>query len=192
MSVFNYFRKIFTGYQSKIRTIRGVEIHYKFSVKAILFDPVEMLSDLKFKISGSEISALKLFPSIENFEERLLNSSKQQNETVIASFKLESRKIKVIRSIKTIDNMPCSRYDFFLDGNLISVFQRQYDYGKGIAISLQKMESYGSKPQTQNNPSYYWTNTDTNQSVFFEKFGHTHLWLIYDSIGLEEVWKNLP
>lgn len=191
MSVFNYFSKIITGYQSKIRTIGGIQVHYKFSGKAILFDPVEMLRDLKFKISGSEIPALKLFSSIENFQERLLNSTKQQNETVIASFELGKRKIKVMRSVKTIDNMPCSRYDFFLDENLISVFQRQYDYGKGFAISLQKMESYGSEPPTQNNTSCYWTNNDTKQSVFFEKFGHTYLWLIYDSIGLEEVWKNL-
>ncbi len=49
--------------------------------------------------------------------------------------------------------MPCSRYDFFLEEKLVSVFHRQYDYGKGFVSSLEKMKSYGSKPKTQNGNS---------------------------------------
>jgi hypothetical protein len=192
MSVFNYLSKIVTGYQSKIRTIGGVQVHYKFSGKAILFDPIEMLRDLKFKILDLERFPLILSQSIENIDNELLKGDEQQNATVIASFKLEEKKVKVIRSVKTIENMPFSRYDFFLDENLISVFQRQYDYGKGLESSIQKMEPYGSKPQTQNNTSFYWSDVNSKQAVFLEKFGHTQIWLIYDSHGLKEVWENLP
>ena len=188
MSVFNYLSKIVTGYQSKMRTIGGVHVHYKFSGKAILFDPIEMLRDLKFKILDLERFPLSLSQSIENIDNELLKGNEKQNATVIASFKLVEKKVKVIRTVKTIDNMPFSRYDFFIDQNLISVFQRQYDYGKGLKSIVQKMEPYGSKPQTQKTTSFYWSDVNSKQAVFLEKFGHTQIWLIYDSHGLKGVW----
>lgn len=88
--------------------------------------------------------------------------------------------------------MPCSRYEFFLNGNLISVFQRQYDYGKGFADKLARMESFGSLPQTKNSNSYYWLNGTSRKAIFLEKFGHTQIWVINDADGLDEIWKNLP
>jgi hypothetical protein len=192
MSVFNYFSQIITGYQSKKRTIGGIQVHYKFSGKAILFDPIEMLRNLRFKISESENSSLNLSQSIKNIDDVLLKRNELQKATVIASFMFEERKVKVVRYVKTVGNMPISRYDFFLDSNLFSVFQRQYDYGKGFTSVLQKMEPYGSKPQTQNDNSYYWADANSERAVLLEKFGHTQIWLIYDSNCLKDVWKNFP
>lgn len=36
----NYLSKFLTGYEVKIRSIEGIEVHYKFSGKPVLFDPI--------------------------------------------------------------------------------------------------------------------------------------------------------
>lgn len=192
MGLINYLRNFFTGYEEKTRSIEGIDVHYKFFGKPILFDPIDMLRDLNFRILDPGNFALNLSQSIENIDDDQLISKEQLNATVIANYEFKGKKVKAIRSVKTIGNMPCSRYEFFLDGNLISVFQRQYDYGKGFAGTLERMESYGSKPHTQNSNSYYWVDGTSRQAIFVEKFGHTQIWVINNADGLDEIWNNLP
>ncbi|MDI1323204.1 MAG: hypothetical protein PSV36_10675 [Algoriphagus sp.] len=176
----------------KIRLIEGTEVHYKFSGKPILFDPLEMLRDLNFRILESKNSALILSKSIVEIEDDQLISREKLNSTVSAGYEFKGKKVKIIRCVRTIGSMPCSRHEFFLNGNLISVFQRQYDYGKGFACTLERMESFGSLPQTKNSNSYYWLDGTSRQAIFLEKFGHTQIWVINDADGLDEIWKNLP
>ena len=191
MSVFNYFSKIVTGFQSKNRTIEGILIRYKFSGKPILFDPIEMLRDLKLKISEFESGGLNLSRLLENIEDEQLVSTEEKNATVIASFKFDERNVKIVRSVKTTFNIPNNRYEFFLDGKLISVFQRQYDFGSEFVSILERMEFYATKPQTQNGTSYYWFDGSSGQGIYLEKIGHTQTWQIHDSKGLEEIWRKL-
>lgn len=125
-----------------------------------------MIRYLNFRILNSGNFALNLSQSIENIDDDQLISKEQLNATVISDYEFKGKKVKAIRSLKTIGNMPCSRYEFFQDGNLISVFQRQYDYGKDFAGTLERMESYGSNPHTQNSNSYYWVDGNSRQAIF--------------------------
>ncbi len=43
MGLINYLRNFFTGYEEKTRSIEGIDVHYKFFGKPILFDPIDML-----------------------------------------------------------------------------------------------------------------------------------------------------
>ncbi len=192
MELINYLSNFFTGYKEKTRSIEGIKVHYKFSGKPILFDPIEMLKDLNFKILESKKSSLNLSHSIEEIKDDQLIDKEELAATVIATYESNGKKVKAIRSVKTIVNMPCSRYEFFLDGNLFSVFQRKYDYGKGFVNTLEKMEGYGSKPQTQIGNSYYWEDKSSKQAIFLEKFGHTQIWVIYNTDDLNEIHNNLP
>lgn len=151
-----------------------------------------MLRDLNFRILDSGNFALNLSQTIENIYDDQLISKEQLNATVIANYEFKGKKVKAVRSLKTIGNMPCSRYEFFPDENLISVFQRQYDYGKGFASTLESMESYGSKPHTQNSNSCYWVDGTSRQAIFLEKFGHTQIWVINNAACLDEIRNNLP
>jgi len=122
----------------KIMSIEGIKINYKFSGKPILFDPIEMLRELNFKILESKKSALDLTHAFNQIEDNQLISKEELTPTVVACYEFNRKKVKVIRNVKTILSMTCSRYDFFLDEKLVSVFQRQYDYGKGFVPSLEK------------------------------------------------------
>ncbi len=86
MRLINYFGKFFTGYEMKIRSIEGIKVHYKYSGKPVLFDPIEILRDLNFKIIKSKISALDLTRAIDQIEDNQLISKEELTPTVLACY----------------------------------------------------------------------------------------------------------
>ncbi|OOG68930.1 hypothetical protein [Algoriphagus sp. A40] len=188
MSIISFFNSVLSGQKSKSRIIEGFEVSYRYSGKGVLFDPITMLRDLKYKLESNQVTTGELCVSLGEIVDQQLNFNDQLVPTVEAKFKIENEYLKVQRYVMTFESIPCSWYDFFLDQIPLCTFQRRYDYGKDFEMIKEKFASFTSnQPSPMSN---YWENRQ-NEGLFLEHFGHTQIWVLHSVSGLKQVWNKL-
>ncbi|HSF53908.1 MAG TPA: hypothetical protein VLA71_09165 [Algoriphagus sp.] len=188
MSIFSFFNKVLAGQKSKARKIDGFDVSYRYSGKAVLFDPITMLRDLRYKLESDQISTGELCVGLGEIDEPNLILKERLAPTVVAKFKIEDESLEVERCVKTFETVPCSRYDFFLNQKPLCTFQRIYDYGKTFALSQERISPYVS--HKNNLETNFWKNNQ-NEGLFLEHFGHTQLWVLHSVSDLENIWRKL-
>ena len=176
MSLFSFFNKVISGQRSKTRNIDGFEVSYLYSGKAVLFDPITMLRDLKYKLDSDQIQSGELCVGLGEIEDSYLILKEQLPPTVIARVGIGEEILEIERCVKTFETVPCSRYTFYLNKNPLCTFQRMYDYGKNFAASQERIAPYIHHPSKIE--TNFWKNNQ-NEGLFLEHFGHTHLWALY-------------
>lgn len=188
MSIFSFFNNVLAGQKTKTRIIDGFEVSYRYSGKAVLFDPITMLRDLKYKLESNQISTGELCVSLGEIVDPNLIFKEQLVPTVVAKLNFENESLEVQRCVKTFDTVPCSRYDFLLNQQPLCTFQRMYDYGKSFALSRERISPFiHDKSNFEDN---FWKNGQ-NEGLFLEHFGHTQLWVLHSISDLEQVWRKL-
>lgn len=188
MSILSFFNQVLSGQRSKARIIDGFEVSYRFSGKPILFDPINMLRELRYRVEKEESVAGELCVEIGQIEESGLILNEKLTPTIVAKLKIGNDFLKVERFVKTFETVPCSRYDFSINQLPLCTFQRMYDYGKNFAQAKEKLAPFNHPGEM--NQTNYWKNNQ-NEGLFLEHFGHTQLWMIYSITDLQKVWKEL-
>lgn len=188
MSLFSFFNKVLSGQKSKARIIDGFEVSYLYSGKAVLFDPITMLRDLKYKLDSDQVQSGELCVGLGEIEDPYLILEEQLPATVTAKLRIGDDILEIERCVKTFETVPCSRYTFYLNQVPLCTFQRMYDYGKNFAASLERIAPYiHHQSQIETN---FWKNNQ-NQGLFLEHFGHTQLWVLHSVSDLERIWEKL-
>lgn len=188
MNLFSFLNNVLSGQKSKARLIDGFEVSYRYSGKAVLFDPITMLRDLKYKLESDQVFTGKLSFGLDEIDEPTLIVKEQLIPSVIAKFKVNGELIEVKRCVRTFETVNCSRYEFFLNQSPLCTFQRLYDYGKGFTSAKEKLSPYVNKEDylTTN----FWKN-DKDEGLFLEHFGHTQIWQIHSISELSGVWEKI-
>lgn len=188
MSIFSFFNDVLAGQKSRTRNIDGFEISYRYSGKAVLFDPVTMLRDLMYKLESEQTVSGELCVGLGEIDAPHLILEESLIPTVIAKLKIDEESLEVERCVKTFETVPCSRYAFFLNQKPLCTFLRMYDYGKSFAASRERISPF---VQNKNNlETNYWKNNQ-NEGLFLEHFGHTQLWVLHSVSDLENIWSKL-
>lgn len=188
MSVFSFLNNVLSGQKSTSRIIDGFEVSYSYFGKPVLFDPITMLQDLKYKIESKQTIPGELCGNLGEIVDSSLILKDQLNPSVVARLKIDGKDLRVVRFVKTFETVPCSRYDFFLNQIPLCSFQRMYDYGKNFASSREKLIPFVGHQKLENET--YWKN-DRNEALFLEHFGHTQLWMIHSVSDIQNVWREL-
>lgn len=188
MSLFSFFNNVLSGQKSKTRIIDGFEVSYRYRGKAVLFDPITMLRDFKYKLEGGQAKFGELCGGLGEIEDQDLILKEQLPPTVTAKFRIGDEILEVERCVKTFGTVPCSRYTFFLDQNLLCTFQRMYDYGKNFASCRDRLTPYIHNPSDLE--TNFWKNNQ-NEGLFLEHFGHTQLWALYSVSEVDRIWNKL-
>ena len=190
MDILNYLSKLATGYHSKSIRILGVAVKYKFYGKPIPFDPIRMLRELQFKSREPAIHEIKLYEPLRDIAGNKLLIGGILSPVVVAELKLGKRGIKVLRAVTTQNKLNYSRYEFYVDGKIMAVFQRAYDYGKSFDKLLTEIFSYSDSSAYKGTGMLKGVHS-SGQYLLGEVFGHTQLWLVYDAEALEAVQQQI-
>lgn len=188
MSILSFFNQVLSGQKSKSRFIDGFEVSYRYTGKGVLFDPITMLRDLKYKLESDLITTGELWVNLGEIGDAQLILNEQLAPTVEAKLKIDKESLKVLRYVMTFESIPCSRYDFFLDQIPLCTFQRRYDYGKDFEMIKDKFAAFTSNQTSA--MANYWENSQ-NEGLFLEHFGHTQIWVLHSVTGLKQVWSRL-
>ncbi|MFN3999024.1 hypothetical protein [Algoriphagus sp.] len=183
----SYIKNLFSGYKAKTKEIKGIEISYQYVGNPVLFDPITMLNDLKYKLKNGESTHGKLYVRLSALVEIDSISCEKLNPTVKAKFKKAGGNFEVIRCVKTLESVHHSRYEFLLNKSVFCSFQRRYDYGKDYSSILENISSFIVSTDNRFN---FWKN-DQNEALYLEHFGHTHLWVINSFSDLENAWSKI-
>ena len=170
----NRFKKLFGGYSSIKKGIKGKEYKFLYSDKPIVFDPNQMISDLNRSENNLVPRRLDSSETFETLLSRFPTRDRIDFPSVICEFKTGGLNYSVSRYTSKFDNYPISHYIFEEEKVVKAVFCRIYDYGY-LLNSFATIVEPNFKEEDETVSSWKWQ-TQNNVTLYLEKFGHTQLW----------------
>lgn len=179
---------IFTGTKRKKHLLEGHQVKYKYSGKFIQINPFEMVREICNLLieddssmptedpSQFESASTKYFPEFDQ---------KFKNHT---SCRMEVGELVVVRRVNKLGKIQHSRYDFYLDSELLGYMIRRYDFGRDFATIGSELSSQVGVPSKSSDYSLHWNSPDQQHSLI--NFGHTHLYAIKDKGKMRKLGKK--
>ncbi|WP_187178024.1 hypothetical protein [Algoriphagus sp. AK58] len=185
--MFNYFKKLVTGYSTVKRQLSGVECRYLYSGKPVFFDPFLMIREFMHRAEDKEVQHLPLKVPKTELVPLFSLQGEQDAPSVICTCTHRGNELKVSRFTGKDGLHPFSYYHFEMNGTSFGHFRRKYDYGAQLPELAQKLSNLNQSPLDNSRYQWFFTSTKGEQ-VFLEKFGHTQIWYFTDSEKLN-IWR---
>lgn len=171
MDAISILSKIFIGYKTKKKLVKGIPMVYKYSGKPVFFDPISMIQEASFKISSSRLDLKKGLEDLqkdEQFEHGKLEPS------VSVSWNQNNKKMKAFRFVKADSDKASSLYEFYANDSLFATFLRIYDFGKDFENFKSSLKNQIPNDSEMVKGIKIQVNADT---IFYaENFGHSQFW----------------
>lgn len=174
--MFNYFKKLLTGYRIEKRRMDGLEFTFYYSDKPVFFNPQGMIREFKTRLVQASPQCFKLEQPIHLALKDFPSPDQSMRPNVICIGTNAGIELKVSRFSLKDGIYPMSFYRFELDGIEIGSLRRKYDYGSQIesmALGIAQLQRADLDLATGN---WLWENQE-GQNVYLEKFGHSQLWV---------------
>lgn len=173
--MFNYFKKIFTGYSLEKRRMDGVDFNFFYSDKPVFFDPQGMIRELKARLNQAMPQTMLLNLPFSEPLSNLPFPEDSQKPNVICVYQKSGREVKVSRFSIKDGIYPLSFYRFELDGTLIGTFRRKYDYGSQLDTIAETLAELNNSDLDLSKGNWLWENQE-GAKIYLEKFGHSQCW----------------
>ncbi len=173
--MFNFFRKLLTGYNTVIKNMNGSDFRFMYSGKPVFFDPLQMLTEFAHRSGDQSVQVFTLSVPSDKIDLGKFRIESGDLPSVICTFSYLGKELKVSRYTQKEGIHPESRYLFESEGISFGSFCRTYDYGSQLEVLRDKIALPNQSQVDPRSEGWLWKN-EKGEMLFLEKFGHSQLW----------------
>lgn len=187
--MFNYLKRVFTGQKTVRKNIKGQVYTFRYEGKPVFFDPIQMLTDLNYRMEEERVQRLSYQFKIDPLPTFFTLPAESDAPSVTCSIGVGEKELQVSRHTYKISNFPASFYRFRLGGEVIGIFTRIYhqpQYHQNLGLKLASMQKDSLNLSTD---SWLWENED-GKFLFLEKFGQPQIWDFKDRSKIMQITQS--
>ncbi|NVJ87799.1 MAG: hypothetical protein HWE15_15960 [Algoriphagus sp.] len=185
----SYLKRVFTGQKTIRKNIKGKVYTFRFEGKPVFFDPIQMLTDLNYRMEEERVQRLPYQFKLDPLPTFFSLPAESDPPSVTCTIGVGEEELHVSRHTYKISNFPASFYRFRLGGEVIGVFTRIYhqpQYHQHLGLKLASMHKDSLNLSSD---SWLWENED-GKFLYLEKFGQPQIWDFRDRSKLNQITQS--